>query len=166
MVNEWIERIRGQLALRSPRERRVLIVGGLALLVLLGYGGIYEPVRQARMKLAERLPTQRAELRLMRVQAVEIERLRTHVGAAGKGTLEQRIKSSAAAYNLGEAFSRFTALTPEQIQVVTQPLPTGSWIDWLADLERKGVSVVRCRISASDQMGLASLELTLTGGQR
>jgi len=166
MVNEWIERIRGQLALRSPRERRVLAVGGLALLVLLGYGGIYEPVRQARMKLAERLPTQRAELRLMRVQAVEIERLRTHVGAAGKGTLEQRIKSSAAAYNLGEAFSRFTALTPEQIQVVTQPLPTGSWIDWLADLERQGVSVVRCRISASDQMGLASLELTLTGGQR
>jgi general secretion pathway protein M len=166
MLNEWIERLRAQLAVRSARERLVLAVGGLVLLVLLGYGAVYEPMRQARIKLAERLPTQRAELRLMRVQAAEIERLRTHMGAAGKGSLEQRIKSSAAAFNLGEAFTHFTALTPEQIQLSTQPLPTGSWIDWLADLERQGVSVVRCRITASDQIGLASLDLTLTGGRR
>lgn len=166
MVNEWIERLRGQLAVRTPRERQVLAVGGLALLVLLGYGVVYEPLRQARMKLSERLPVQRAELRLMRVQVAEIERLRTHMGAAGKGSMEQRIKSSAAAFNLGEAFTHFTALSQDQIQLSTQPLPTGSWIDWLADLERQGVSVVRCRITASDQIGLASLELTLTGGRR
>jgi general secretion pathway protein M len=166
MVNEWIQRLRTQIAGRSARERLVLAVGGGVVLILFVYGGVYEPVRQARMKLAERLPTQRAELRLMRVQATEIERLRTHMGAAGKGSLEQRIKSSAAAFNLGEAFTRFTALTPDQIQLATQPLPTGSWIDWLADLEKQGVSVVRCRITASDQIGLASLELTLTGARR
>jgi type II secretory pathway component PulM len=166
MENEWIQRLRAQLAGRSARERLVLAVGGGALLILIGYGGVYEPLRQARMKLIEHLPTQRAELRLMRVQATEIERLRTHMGATGKGNLEQRIKSSAAAFNLGEAFTRFTTLTADQIQLVTQPLPTSSWSDWLADLERQGVSVVRCRITASDQIGLASLELTLTGSQR
>lgn len=166
MVNEWIERLRGQLAARSARERRILAVGGGILLVLIGYGGVYEPLRDARAKLVDRLPVQRAELRLMRIQVAEIERLRTHMGAAAQGTLEQRIKSSAAAFNLGEAFTQFTALTPEQIQVVTHPLPTATWVDWLADLERQGVTVVRCRINTSDQIGLAYLELTLTGGRR
>jgi general secretion pathway protein M len=166
MLNEWIGRLRAQLAGRTARERRVLAVGGVILLALVGYGGVYEPLNQARLKLADRLPVQRAELRLMRVQAEEIERLRTHMGAAGKGSLEQRIKSSAAAFNLGEAFTRFTALTPDQVHLATQPLPTGGWIEWLADLERQGVSVARCQITASDQIGLASLELTLTGGRR
>ncbi len=166
MFNEWIERLRGQLAGRSVRERQVLAVGGVVLAVLLGYGAVYEPLRQARAKLAERLPAQRAELRLMRIQVAEIERLRTHMGAAAKGSLEQRIKASAAAFNLGEAFTQFTALTPDQVQLATQPLPTGNWVDWLADLERQGVSVARCRIDTGDQVGLASLELTLTGGRR
>jgi general secretion pathway protein M len=166
MANEWIERARGYLSGRSARERLILSVGGLILLVLLGYGLLYEPLRQARAKLAERLPAQRAELRLMRVQVTEIERLRTSMGDAGKGGLEQRIKSSAAAFGLGEAFTQFTSLTEGRIQLVTQPLPTGTWIDWLADLERQGVTVARCRISAGEQSGLASLELTLTGGRR
>jgi general secretion pathway protein M len=166
MVNEWVERLRAQLAVRSARERRVLAVGGLVLLVLLGYGAVYEPLRQARLKLTERLPAQRAELRLVRVQAAEIERLRRHMGAAGEGSLEQRIKASAAAFNLGESFTRFQTLTKDQVQLSTQPLPTGAWMDWLANLERQGVGVSRCRIIPSDQVGLASLELTLTGGRR
>ena len=166
MFNEWIARLRAQLASRSARERRVLMAGGLVLLVLLGYGAVYDPLRQARLKLVERLPEQRAQLRLMRVQVAEIERLRTHMGAAAKGTLEQRIKASAAAFGLGEAFSQFTALTADQVQIATQPLPTQTWSDWLAELERQGVGVTRCRINPSEQQGLASLELTLSGRGR
>jgi general secretion pathway protein M len=166
MLNEWIKRLRGQLAARSERERRVLAVGGVVLALLLAYGAVYEPLRQARAKLLERLPAQRAALRLMQVQVAEIERLRTHMGAAATGTLEQRIKASAAAFGLGEAFTQFTPLTQEQVQIVTQPLPTGSWSAWLEDLERQGVAVVRCRITPDGQNGVASLELTLTGGRR
>jgi len=166
MANEWSERMRGYLAARSARERLSLAVGGLILLVLLGYGLVYEPLRQARVKLAERLPSQRAELRLMRVQAVEIERLRTQAGLAGKNSLEQRIKASAAAFGLVGNFTQFTPLAGEQIQLATQPLATSTWSDWLIDLERQGITVVRCRISASGQPGLSSLELTLKGGQR
>ncbi len=166
MTNEWGERLRGYLAGRSARERTTLAVGGLVLLVLLGYGLVYEPLRQARAKLAERLPSQRTELRLMRVQAAEIERLRTQAGLVGKSSLEQRIKASAAAFGLVANFTQFTPLADEQIQLSTQPLANSTWIDWLTDLERQGVTVVRGRISASDQPGLSSLELTLKGGQR
>ena len=166
MANEWLDRIRGYLSGRSVRERMFLLAGGLILLVLLGYGLLYVPQNEARAKLAKRLPAERAELRLMRVQAAEIQRLRTRMGDSGKGGLEQRVKSSAATFGIGGSFAQFVTLANDQVQLSTQPLPTNTWIDWLADLERQGVMVVRCRITASEQAGLARLELTLTGGQR
>jgi type II secretory pathway component PulM len=104
MANELHERIRGYLSGRSPRERAFLLAGGLALVVLLAYGLLYEPQNEARAKLAERLPAERAELRLMRVQAAEIQRLRTRMGDTDKGGLEQRVKASAAALGLGRKF--------------------------------------------------------------
>ena len=93
MANEWNERLRGYLAARSPRERQTLAVGGAVLLVLIGYGLVYEPLTQARSKLAAQLPAKRAELRLMRTQTAEIEHLRKHAGETGKGTPEQRVKA-------------------------------------------------------------------------
>lgn len=165
MGNEWFDRARDYLVGRSARERMVLLAGSILLLVLLGYGLLYKPLDDARAKLAKRLPAERAELRLMRVQAAEIQRLRTSMGNAGKGGLEQRVKSSAAAFGLGESFTQFVLLADNQIQLGTQPLPTQTWIDWLADLERQGVIVSRCRITAGGQSGLARLELTLTGNR-
>jgi len=163
MANEALERARAYLAQRSPRERAFLLGGGGLLLLLLAWGLLYAPQKVASARLAERLPAERAELRLMRVQAAEIQRLRTQRGDAGAGGLEQRVKSSAAAFGIGERFAQFVALANDQIQLTTQPLPTATWIDWLADLERRGVVVLRCRITASEQAGLARLEMTLTG---
>ncbi len=165
MSNEWIGRARDYLAGRSSRERVALVAGSVAVLVLFGYGLLYKPVAEARARLAKRLPAERAELRLMRVQAAEIQRLRTRMGSAGKGGLEQRVKSSAAAFGLGESFTRFVLVADNQIQLGTQPLPTNTWADWLADMERQGVIVTRCKISAGAQSGLAELELTLTGSR-
>ncbi|MGA9991896.1 MAG: type II secretion system protein GspM, partial [Thiobacillaceae bacterium] len=62
MTNEWLARARGYLAGRSARERMVLYAGGVVLLVLLGYGVLYQPLAAARAKLAKRLPVARAEL--------------------------------------------------------------------------------------------------------
>jgi len=166
MRNEWLDRIRGYLAGRSPRERMALLAGGLVLLVLIGYGFLYQPLSQATASLTKRLPAERADLRLMRVQAAEIQRLRTRMGDSGKGGVEQRVKSSAAALGIGESITQLVALSDDQIQLSTQPLPTNTWIDWLTDLERQGLTVVRCHITASEQGGLARLELTVSGGRQ
>ncbi len=165
MANELSERVRGYLAARSERERKVLLGGAVLLAALLGYGMVYEPLARAREKLAGALPMQRAELRLMRVQVAEIERLRGSAGA-GSGTLEQRIKASAASFGLVGNFTRFTAASSDQVLLATQAMSATTWSDWLGDLERHGITVQRCRISGSGQPGQASLELTLTGGPR
>lgn len=166
MANEWVARARGFWAERNARERMILSVGGIVLLVLVLYAWAYQPIEQSRAQLVQRLPRLRAELMLMRVQVAEIERLRAHPGEAATGTLEQRIKSSAAAFGLAEGFTQFTALDKNRIQLTTQPLPPGTWIDWLSDLGRRGVTVARCRITEGKEPGLASLELTLTGARQ
>lgn len=163
MANDGLARLRGYLAARTARERMILLAGGLVLLVAIGYGLVYEPLSRARAGLAKRLPEARAELRLMRTQAAEIQRLRSRMGESGQGGLEQRVKASAAALGLGDQITQFAALANDQIQLSTQPLPTQAWLDWLSDLEQRGIRVVRCHISASEQAGLAKLELTLTG---
>lgn len=165
MAADRIERLRAYLAARSPRERLFLFAGGFILLVLLAWGLLYEPQRAAREKLAERLPAERAELRLMRAQAAEIERLRKRGGDAGGG-LEQRVKASAATHGVAESLVRFVPLGGERIELATGPLPTAAWTEWLADLERRGVLVLRCRITAAESAGMATLEMTLGGGQR
>lgn len=165
MAAEALERMRAYLAGRSPRERLFLIAGGAILLLLLVWGLLYEPQRAAREKLAERLPAERAELRLMRAQAAEIERLRKRGGDAGGG-LEQRVKASAATFGVADSFLRFVSMGDSRIELATAPLPTATWSEWLADLERRGVVVLRCRITAAESAGMASLEMTLSGGQR
>ena len=164
MNNELGTRLRAYLAARSARERQTLLVGGLLLLLLLAYGGVYEPLRQARAKLALHLPAQRAELRLMRMQAAEIERLRGRLGSSGNGSLEQRVKATAAAFGLVGKLKQFNAMAGEQIQLSTQPLATAAWSEWLAGIEAQGIRIVRCRITSA-QTGMASLDLTLQGGQ-
>jgi general secretion pathway protein M len=166
VANEWVARVRGFWAERNARERLILSVGSLVLLVLVLYAWVYQPIEQSRAKLAQRLPRLRAELRLMRVQVAEIERLRAHPGESASGTLEQRIKSSAATFGLAEGFTQFTSLDNNRVQLSTQPLPPGTWIDWLSDLGRRGVTVARCRITEGDEPGLAKLELTLTGARQ
>lgn len=165
MTNEWLARMRSYLAGRSARERMVLYAGGIVLLVLIGYGLLYQPLDAARAKLAKRLPAERAELRLMRLQAAEIQSLRARMDNSGKGGLEQRIKSSAAAFGLGGSITQFVTQADNQIQLSTQAIATNTWIDWLADLERQGVVVARCHVTA-EQSGSASLELTLTRGRQ
>jgi general secretion pathway protein M len=166
MTNEWLARVSDYFARRSARERMILLAGGLVLLVLIGYGMLYEPLNQARAKLAKRLPAERAELRLMRTQVVEIQRLRSRMGNSGQGGLEQRVKSSAAAFGFGDKITQFAVLANDQVQLRIQPLPTQTWLDWLSDMEQRGIRVVRCHITASEQTGLANLELTLTGNQQ
>jgi general secretion pathway protein M len=166
MANEWLDRARAYVTERSPRERMVLLGGGIVLLVLVGYGLIYEPLDQARLKLAKHLPEQRAALRLMQVQVAEIKHLRGSMADSGKGSLEQRVRSTAAALGIGGDFAQFAVLTDGQIQLATQPIQTDTWINWLMDLERQGVTISRAHIDAGDQPGLAKLGLTLTGSRQ
>ncbi|MGO9443596.1 MAG: type II secretion system protein GspM [Thiobacillaceae bacterium] len=165
MASEALDRARSYLAERSTRERVFLLAGGALLTALLGYGLVYEPLDGAREKLAKRLPAERAQLRLMRAQVGEIRHLRMRLGDAARGGLEQRVRSSAAAFGLAGSLAQFVALADNEIQLNTAALPTNAWIGWLADLERHGMMVTRCRIT-SDQTGFAKLELTVTGNQR
>ena len=79
-----IDRARAFWAGHSDRDRRLMAVAAVVVLFGLGYALIVDPLVRANQKLAASLPKQRAEVRLMRVQLAEIERLRGQTRGAVK----------------------------------------------------------------------------------
>ena len=168
MMKEYLSRARAFWAARTARERAFLAAGSAVLLIGLGYGLIVDPLIKANARLAASLPKQRAELRLMRAQVTEIERLRSkNPGTARSGSaLVHAIESAAAAHGVREAVSNLAALPGDKVRVTTLPMPVSAWLAWFADLERQGVIVVSCRLTTDAKPGLLSVEAMLTGGAR
>jgi type II secretory pathway component PulM len=165
-MNEYLARARAFWAERTGRERAYLTVGMVIVLCGLGYGLIIDPLLKTNAKLAGILPKQRAELRLMRTQVSEVERLRgKHPGATKSGSaLIHAIETAAAAHGVREAVSNLAALPGDRARVSTGPISLTSWLAWFGDLEQAGVSIVSCRLTSDAKPGLVSVEATLTGG--
>jgi len=60
----------------ESRERRVLMAGVIALIVIIAYFGAYEPFVKARAQLENIVTAQRATLQWMQNAATEIQQLR------------------------------------------------------------------------------------------
>ncbi len=166
MAADFLSRARAFWSARNRRERLFLAIGAGALGVALLYGLAYDPLARAREKLASRLPQTRAEVRLMRVQVAEIERLRGSLPAADRGSLARTVDAGAAAQGLREALVSVDPLGQGRVRVATRAQPAAAWLAWLDELERQGVRVLSCRLSLDDKTREASLEAVLDGGAR
>lgn len=166
-MNEYLARLRASWAGRTARERGFLAAGGAVLLLGLGYALVLDPLIKANHKLAASLPKQRAELRLMRSQVVEIERLRMNDQSAGKtgSSLVHAIESAAAAHGVREAVTGLAPLAADRVRVTTGPMSATAWLAWFTDLERQGIGVVSWRLTSDDRPGRVSVEAML-GGSR
>jgi len=167
-MNPYLARLRAFWADRSARERGFLAAGGAVLLLGLGYALVFDPLIKANHKLAASLPKQRAELRLMRAQVGEIERLRVHNQSAGKSgsALVHAIESAAAAHGVREAVTGLVPLAEDRVRVTTGPMSATAWLAWFTDLERQGIGVESWRLTGEDRPGRVSVEALLAGGTR
>jgi type II secretory pathway component PulM len=167
-MNPYFARLHAFWAGRTSRERTFLAAGATVLLLGLGYGLVVEPLVKANHKLAASLPKQRAELRLMRAQVDEIERLRAGSRSAGKtgSALVHAIESAAAAHGVREAVTGLAPLAADRVRVTTGPMPASAWLAWFSDLERQGISVVSWRLTGEDKAGRFAVEALLAGGGR
>jgi type II secretory pathway component PulM len=165
-MNEYLARARAFWGARTHRERISLMAAAGTLLLALGYALIFDPLLKANAKLAASLPRQRAELQLMRAQVGEIERLRSKARTASPsgGSLVHTIETAAAAHGAREVIASLVPLAKDRVQVTTRAMPVRAWLAWFADLQRQGVSVVSCRVTADEKPGQVSVEAMLMGG--
>ena len=167
MAAESLSRLRAAWSARSARERTLLAIGAAVVLIGLAYGLVYQPVGRARAALAGRLPALRADLRLMRSQVAQIERLRrlSPQSGAGGGSLTRSVESTAAARGLRDSITTLPPLGGDRLQLVGKPVPAKLWLDWLSDLNRAGIRVQSCHLSLSSAGSLVGIDAILTGGR-
>lgn len=143
----------------SARERRVLLIGGVFLVLALLYAFLWEPGLQARERLSGALPRLRAQLEDMKLQRQEVEALRKRLGAAPQGAdLRALVRASVERSAIRASVERIE-WRGEQVLVVASAVEFDPWLEWVRGLQRElGVRVVGAEVRALPQPGRVRLE--------
>ncbi|WP_036824414.1 type II secretion system protein M, partial [Photobacterium sanctipauli] len=118
----------------SPREQRLVLGGGIAMLVAVLYWGIWQPLAASTENAERRLNSERQLLTWVSTKADEIVSLRSATGSTGsvsdKG-LNQVVNETTRQFRI-----ELIRIQPrdEMLQVWVKPLPFNTLVNWLAFL--------------------------------
>jgi general secretion pathway protein M len=145
---------------RDPRERAILLVGGIVAVILLLYLLVWDPIQSDRQRLVRDLPKLRAQVEQFRRDAEEAEGLRARAKSRGPGqSLQAAVESSAKQANLGGAIKSVQALGTERAQVSGASVPFDGFVRWIAAIAQSdGVSVDSIQASAAAEPGRLQVE--------
>lgn len=160
-----------QWANLDARERRLLIIIGVLLGLLLLWAVIWQPLVNKSTRLADTVRKQQADLAWMRSAQEEIKRLRnggnsdstTASGQSLLGALDQSIRRD----KLGPALKR---LEPDAegkgVRVWFEQASFDDVIYWLGEAQNShNVRVDSITVDRAGSGGLVNVRLTLEGGQ-
>lgn len=157
MKNWWIS--------RAPRERVILILAGIALLAMLYYLMVWEPLIKGSEKLAQQrndAATLQSWLMSIEPEVSRLRKLSGNTGRSSKGSVLSIADSSAKAAGLGNAVKR---MQPDGENMARAWLENASFnplLAWLHKLEtNSGIYVTDLNISRETQAGHVKARLTL-----
>ncbi|WP_018881437.1 type II secretion system protein GspM [Thioalkalivibrio sp. ALE30] len=155
----------------QSREQRLLLAGGLILLIAAGFLGVIEPLLDSREQARERLAEARAELAWMHANAsaaaAAASRDRGSAQADPRPRLEGRsliahVDASARASGLGEHLARARP-SETGVNVHLEAVPYSALMRWLGELEQEdGVVPGRILLERVVDPGRVNAELFLT----
>ncbi|MGH8262201.1 MAG: type II secretion system protein GspM [Steroidobacteraceae bacterium] len=148
----------------AERERRLVLWGGGAAIMLVLGLGILWPLHSA-VKAAERQVNQQTtDLAWMRAHALEVRA--AGAGRAGANdSLVVIIDRTARELGLGETIKSTTPTTANGMRVELAAVPFDLVAGWLARLQEQfGVTVVTATVESSGGPGLVNASLELTRG--
>jgi len=136
MRTEFLNPLREQWGKLAPGERRLVMIGGSVVGVMLLYVMLWLPVQKELARLRVSVPEERTQLQRMRTQATSIQPLRARSGAKpAPGTLLSVIEQSATARGLRGFITRMEADGSNGAQLTLDAVPFNSLLSWLADLQ-------------------------------
>jgi general secretion pathway protein M len=153
----------------QARERRILLVGALALILLGGYSLVWEPYVDSRARLERDVAEQRALLEWMERSAREVQALRggrPAGGAASGQSLLALADGSARAQGLGSALQRVEPDGANGVRVWLEQAPFDDVLRWLDKLSsERGVRVSSFATERrAEQPGRVDVRIVLEGG--
>lgn len=155
-MRAWLER-------RDARERRVLALGGLLVLVMLWWAGLYLPAREARDRWHQRAVAADAAHAWMQVAAAQAggSLPATVTAMDDRRSLLARVDEGARAAGLGPSLLRVEPQGNGRVRVQFQAVPFDALVDWLQPLRASGVRVEELSLQRGSGVGLVDARLTL-----
>ncbi|EGU33702.1 general secretion pathway protein M [Vibrio sp. N418] len=141
----------------TPREQRLVMVGGVALIIGILFWGIYQPMVQRAELAQNQLRTEKQLLSWVQNKADDIVVLRGN-GARALSPLpfNQAVSSSARRFNI-----ELVRVQPrgEEMQVWVQPLPFNQLVSWLEYLQQNhGVEAQFLDIDKNERVGVVNVK--------
>ena len=152
----------------QPRERRILLAGALALLLIMFYALVWDPYQQEMRRLRESVSAKHLDLQTMQQAAAEIDALRRS-GAGGALPAGQSIMgvvdSSAKQFNVGAGIKRIQPEGERAVKVWAEQVPFDDLIRWLDGLQKQsGIVIHTISIERQEINGLVNVRMELRGG--
>ncbi len=150
----------------APRERQVLGIGAVVVALLLGWALVWQPLAQARARLAQRVNTDRVALASMRAAQGELPGLnataaRAAVDRQGKSLLALA-DASARNAGLGNALKRVEPASARSVRVNFEAANFDQLVGWIENLARDyGVEASDLSADRAEGMGLVNARVTL-----
>ncbi|WP_353571912.1 type II secretion system protein M [Candidatus Albibeggiatoa sp. nov. BB20] len=150
----------------EPRERVVLIAGGISLSLLLGYFFVLDPLLLKRQQLINITQSQQKTLSWMQTASQEIQQLRTQPNSSSRPVLTQSLFSlideSLQKTNLQKLNKRIEPRKETEVRVNFDRVAFTDLVKWLADLENQyGVKVLLTNVEPLKQPDHVKIRMTL-----
>ena len=157
------ESLLGQLDARSPRERRMLLIGGAALLLIVIFG-ILVPLDRSVSHAQQRLAKKRVDLAWMQSVAPELAGSAPPPAASGESLL-LIVDRSARESGLAKALAGSEPGSGGSLSIRLEKAPFDALVAWLARLsQQNGVTVESATVEKAGAPGLVNAAIVLRAG--
>jgi general secretion pathway protein M len=147
---------------RNARERAILTVGGMFVLLALLYGLAWLPISEGRKKLVANLPQLRADAAQMRANLQEITGLQANTGAAS-GDAKQAVESALQAAGLREKVGAIDKVDSQRVRLTLNGVAFDGLLGLLESMQsQQRLRVETLQIQAAES-GRIKGSVTLVG---
>lgn len=149
-----------------PGEQRIVAVGAVLVIVMLGWALVWHPLATKRAELRETIDAQRRDLAYVRVETADVDRLRT-VSKRSGGDRQGRsllalADASARAGGLEGALRRVEPVSASSVRVSFEFARFDALIGWIEGLTREyGIEAIDFSADRADGVGLVNARVTL-----
>lgn len=149
----------------GARERGLIVVGTVLVMMLLSYVLAWEPLRNSDRRLRQSVAERRADLAWMRQAAEEIKRLGGAEAArpvADNRSLLTLVDQTARAAGLGAALKRVAPQGDDKLSAQLDGAEFDKLIPWLSGLERdQAIAIISLNVDRTDAPALVNARIVL-----